>query len=161
MFLPVRARGFRLAIAALLVAAGCTPQQSPEGEENGSPADAPEIGRLEPRHGGFFVELSGEYDAEFVLGAGGMCFVYLYDADGNPVPYQGKDVKVVVTATDGQREEIALEGMGAGAGAHFMNPLSEGLMEKIEAEGGFVAEITVTAPEGVQTGHLEVASGEL
>jgi hypothetical protein len=151
------ARGFRLAMVVCGLGAGCARQESPE-EAGSSPAEAPALTRLEPRHGGRIVELTGAFDAELVISEGGMSFVFLYDAQGNPVPYEGKEVKLVVTTAGGRSEEVPLEGMGGGSGAHFMNPLSEGMLEVLR--DGYVAEITVTAPDGLQTGRLEVAAGE-
>lgn len=150
-----------LGLALLLVsAAGCGGYGGEVQEEGGSPADATALGTLEPRHGGHIVELTGSYDAELLIQEGGMSFVFLYDAEGAPVPYQGKDVQLVVTTMDGKSQTLQLEGMGAGSGAHFMNPLNEEMMLAMTEQGGYTAEIRVTEEAGEQTGRIEVETGE-
>ena len=141
-------------------AMGCGNNDSGVLEEGSSPAEAPAIGELEPRHGGRIVELTGEYDAEMVIMEGGMSFVYLYDAQGSPVPYEGKSVQLVVTTPDGRSQTLDLEGMGSGAGAHFMNPLSTEMTDGMVAAGAYTADIRVTGPEGEQTGQIEIRIGE-
>lgn len=153
---PIVLMSFALAITA----AGCGNDGSEVQEEGSSPADARALGTIEPRHGGRIVELTGNYDAEFVVMEGGMSFVYLYDADGAPVPYQGKEVEVVVTTPDGKTQALPLEGMGSGAGAHFMNPLSQEMTDGMRAAGAYTAHIRVTTPEGEQTGQIEIQIGE-
>jgi len=153
----------RVALSMALVlctVAGCGNYNSDGQEEGGSPADAPAIGTLEPRHGGRIVELTGSYDAELVIMEGGMSFVYLYDDAGSPVPYEGKAVQLSVATPDGKSQTLDLEGMGSGAGAHFMNPLSQEMTDGILAAETYRAEIRVTTPEGEQTGQLEIQIGE-
>ena len=147
----------RLLPLALLALTACGQQAAIE-EEGSSPADAPAVAVLEPRHGGHIVELSGDYDAELVISESGMCFVYLYDAEGQPVPYQDKQVKLSLTAPDGATEVLPLEGMGSGAGAHFMNPVSEEMLPRLGTPPAFYAEVEVATPTGLQTGRLEVAA---
>ena len=137
--------------------AGCG-QETAIDEQGSSPAEAPAVAALEPRHGGHMVELSGDFDAELVISESGMCFVYLYDEQGQPVPYEGKQVKLSVTAPDGTTEILPLEGMGAGAGAHFMNPVSEEMLPRLGTPAAYYAELEVVTTTGLQTGRVEVAA---
>lgn len=161
MFGARKSRSFLVLASVLaLAAAGCGNYDNQVQEESGSPADAPPLGMLEPRHGGRIVELTGNYDAELVIMDGGMSYVYLYDAQGAPVEYQGKTVELVVTTPDGKTQTLALEGMGAGAGAHFMNPLNQEMQDAMRAQGSYTADVRVTSPDGEQTGQIEIHMGE-
>ncbi len=145
-------------ILSLFFLTGCG-RQNPIEEEGGSPAEARAVAAVEPRHGGRIVELSGENDAELVISESGMSYVYLYDAQGDPVPYEGKQVKLIVSTPDGKSEVLPLEGMGSGAGAHFMNPISEEMFAHMGSVGTYEAEIEVVSPGSSQVGHLEVEPG--
>ena len=150
-------------LGLVLVMAGCGGTETAteeaaddHGEAGHSPdAEVADAG-LEPRHNGRIVMLDGEYDAELVV-TEAMTWVYLYDAEGNPVEYEGKTVTLRVTTADGKMQEINLEGMGQGAGAHFMNPLSEEFVAHVLEQGAYTAEVTVMSESGPQMGTLEIA----
>jgi hypothetical protein len=140
---------------AVIGLAGCGGGETAT-EEAEHAGEDPAVAGLEPRHGGRIVELDGEYDAELVIMEGGMAFVYLYDADGNPVPYEGKEVWLKVATPSGKMQELELEGMGTGAGAHFMNPLDEDMLKQVLDEGEYSADIAVETESGAQTGKIVV-----
>lgn len=147
--------GWAVLVGLVIVWAGCGGGGSTSGEADTEPMAASGSG-LEPQHGGRIVELSGDYDAELVVMEGGMAFVYLYDADGKPVPHEGKTVSVKVTTPDGTSQQVVLDGMGTGAGAHFMNPLDEDLVNHAVEEGSYTAEISVETDSETQTGSIDV-----
>jgi len=151
---------FPVLIATVVLTVGCGSYSNNAQEEGSSPADAQPVGALEPRHGGRVVELTGRYDAEVVVMDNGMSFVYLYDAEGNPVAQEGKQVRLVVTTPDGKSLDLPLEGMGTGAGAHFMNPIPDEMIAQLKTQGAYTAEVRVMTPEGEQTGQLEIHLGE-
>lgn len=142
-------------VGLLVVLAGCGGGDSTSGEADHSSATATASG-LEPNHGGRIVELSGDFDAELVVMEGGMAFVYLYDPDGKPVPYEGKQVWLKVMTPDGKTQELELEGMGTGAGAHFMNPLDGEMLNHVLEEGAYSADITVETDTGTQNGNIDI-----
>jgi hypothetical protein len=146
------------AVGLALVLAGCAGEESTSGEAE-PVAESPVAVSLEPQHGGRIVELSGDYDAELVVMEGGMTFVYLYDAEGNPIEYEGKTVSVKISTPDGQTQELDLEGMGVGAGAHFMNPLEEDMVAHILEQGAYTTEVMVTTEAGTQTGSIDIDLG--
>jgi hypothetical protein len=142
-------------VGLVIVLAGCGGGDSTSGEAEPSSATSTAPG-LEPHHGGRIVELSGDLDAELVVMEGGMAFVYLYDADGNPVPYEGKKVWIKVTTPDGKSQELGLEGMGTGAGAHFMNPLDGDMVNHVLEEGAYSAEVSVETDTDTQSGSIDI-----
>jgi hypothetical protein len=146
------------AVALVVLITGCAGEETTT-EEAEPVAEAPAAAELEPSHGGRIVELNGDYDAELVVMEGGMTFVYLYDAEGNPVEYEGKMVNIKITTPDGQSQELELEGMGSGAGAHFMNPLEEAMVGHVLEQGAYTADITVETEAGTQTGTIEINLG--
>lgn len=147
--------GWAALVGLVIVLAGCGGSGSTSGETEDEPMAAAGSG-LAPQHGGRIVELSGDYDAELVVMEGGMAFVYLYDADGNPVPYEGKTVSVKIMTPDGRSQEVVLDGMGTGAGAHFMNQLDDDMVNHVIEEGGYTAEITVDTDSETQTGSVDI-----
>lgn len=142
-------------IGLVIVLAGCGGGDATTGEADHSSATSTASG-LEPNHGGRIVELDGSFDAELVVVEGGMAFVYLYDADGNPVPYEGKEVWLKVTTPDGKSQELDLEGMGTGAGAHFMNPLDAEMVDHVLDEGAYSADISVETDTETQKGSIDI-----
>jgi hypothetical protein len=142
-------------VGLVVVLAGCGGGESTSGEAEHSPATAAAPG-LEPQHGGRIVELSGDFDAELVVMEGGMAFVYLYDADGSPVPCEGKTVWIRITTPDGKSQELGLEGMGTGAGAHFMNPLDGDMVNHVLEEGAYSAEVSVETETDTQSGSIDI-----
>ena len=166
MSLSKRMSGSWSAVAALLVLfvfVGCAGGGNEDGEtasEETGPAEEPMAsGELEPNHGGRIVELSGDLDAELVVMEGGMAFVYLYDAEGSPEPWEGKSVQITVTTPDGQSQELELNGMGSGSGAHFMNPVEEAMVAHILEQGSYQADVVVETEAGLQTGTIDIELG--
>ena len=153
-------RGFGLVlVVAVFVFSGCAGGTDTSGDTPEETSSTGGDGIEEPRHNGRLVELSGENTAELLVVAGGMTYVYLYDTDGNPVEFAGKEVSVVFTTADGESQTLVLNGMGVGAGAHFMNPIDEAMVERIMEQGAYMADITVTSESGTQTGSIEITVG--
>lgn len=149
-------------LGLVLVVAGCggtetaTENADHENGEEGHSDDAEVASEgLQPAHDGRIVMLEGEYDAELVV-TEAMTWIYLYDAEGNPVEYEGKEVTLKVTTPDGETQEIDLEGMGVGAGAHFMAPLGEEFVAHVLEQAAYTADITVVTESGTQMGTLDI-----